>query len=73
MMTQKVTNPALAPNVVVAISSPDPTMDANRCRPCGRGVYLMRQLMDEVHFNERGNSVTLILRAGAGGLGGARA
>jgi anti-sigma regulatory factor (Ser/Thr protein kinase) len=25
-------------------------------------VFLMRQLMDEVHFNERGNSVTLVLR-----------
>ncbi len=71
------------PNVTVRVTDegpgfdpsrvPDPTVDINRCRPCGRGVYLMRQLMDEVHFNERGNSVTLILRAGSGGLGGARA
>ncbi|MEZ4415042.1 MAG: ATP-binding protein [Gemmatimonadota bacterium] len=52
---------------------PDPTLPRNRRRPCGRGVFLMRQLMDEVHYNEQGNSVTLILRSGSGGLGGAPA
>lgn len=40
---------------------PDPTTDENRIRPGGRGLFLMRRLLDEVHFNERGNSVTLIL------------
>lgn len=41
---------------------PDPTEPANVTKPCGRGIFLMRQLMDEVRFNERGNAVTLVLR-----------
>jgi serine/threonine-protein kinase RsbW len=41
---------------------PDPTSPANLVKPGGRGLFLMRQLMDEVHFNERGNSVELVLR-----------
>jgi len=28
----------------------------------GGGIFLMRQLMDEVVFNDQGNSVTLVLR-----------
>jgi len=40
---------------------PDPTDPCNRSREGGRGIFLMRELMDEVHFNERGNSVTLVL------------
>lgn len=50
---------------------PDPTRPENLTRPGGRGLFLMRELLDEVHFNERGNSVTLVLRLGAAGLGGA--
>ncbi len=50
---------------------PDPTLPRNRQRVGGRGLFLMRQLMDEVRFNERGNSVTLILRLPSGNrLGG---
>ena len=41
---------------------PDPTAPANLCRENGRGLFLMRELMDEVRYNARGNSVTLILR-----------
>jgi serine/threonine-protein kinase RsbW len=41
---------------------PDPTTPANLVKSGGRGLFLMRQLMDEVYFNERGNSVTLVLR-----------
>ena len=41
---------------------PDPTTPANLVKPCGRGIFLMRSLMDEVNFNEQGNSVTLVLR-----------
>lgn len=41
---------------------PDPTTPSNRHKIGGRGLFLMRQLMDEVHFNERGNSVTLVMR-----------
>ena len=40
---------------------PDPTTPMNLLREHGRGLYLMRQLMDEVHFNDQGNSVTLVL------------
>ena len=40
---------------------PDPTTPRNLTREGGRGLFLMRQLMDEVHFNDRGNSVTLTL------------
>lgn len=38
---------------------PDPTAVENLERPCGRGLMLMRHYMSEVHFNDRGNSVTL--------------
>jgi len=41
---------------------PDPTTPPNVHRVGGRGLFIMRTLMDEVHFNDRGNSVTLILR-----------
>jgi serine/threonine-protein kinase RsbW len=39
----------------------DPTLPANRVRPGGRGIFLIRKLMDQVEFNERGNSITMIL------------
>ncbi len=42
---------------------PDPTLPDNRRRPGGRGIFLIRKLMDEVIFNERGNSITMVLRA----------
>jgi anti-sigma regulatory factor (Ser/Thr protein kinase) len=41
---------------------PDPTSPDNIEKSGGRGLFLMRELMDEVHFNERGNQVTLVLR-----------
>jgi serine/threonine-protein kinase RsbW len=40
---------------------PDPTLPANLTRPEGRGIFLMRKLLDEVYFNDQGNSVTLVL------------
>jgi CheY-like chemotaxis protein len=42
---------------------PDPTDPANIERPCGRGLLLMRTFMDEVHYNDCGNQVTLTKRA----------
>lgn len=39
----------------------DPTIPMNLWRDKGRGLFLMRELMDEVQFNARGNSVTLTL------------
>jgi serine/threonine-protein kinase RsbW len=36
---------------------PDPTISENRLRMSGRGIYLMKTLMDEVHFEQRGTVV----------------
>jgi len=41
---------------------PDPTAPERLHEPGGRGVYLVRRLMDEVHFNARGNGVRMLLR-----------
>jgi CheY-like chemotaxis protein len=41
-------------------SLPDPTEPANLERVSGRGVFLMRTFMDEVHYNATGNEVTLV-------------
>lgn len=40
---------------------PDPTLPDNITRSGGRGIFLIRQLMDEVEFNESGTSITMIL------------
>jgi serine/threonine-protein kinase RsbW len=39
----------------------DPTLPRNRKRAGGRGIFLIRKLMDRVEFNERGNSITMVL------------
>jgi serine/threonine-protein kinase RsbW len=41
---------------------PDPTLPDNISKTGGRGIFLMKALMDEVRFNDQGNSVTLVLR-----------
>lgn len=41
---------------------PDPTDPANLEKPGGRGILLMRFIMDDVRFNETGNEVVLIKR-----------
>ncbi|MFQ5528894.1 MAG: ATP-binding protein [Gemmatimonadota bacterium] len=41
----------------------DPTLPENRDRSHGRGLFLLRTLADEVAFNDRGNAVTLTVRA----------
>lgn len=45
---------------------PDPTAIENLERPCGRGLMLMRHYMTEVHYNARGNTVSMskVLRNG---------
>lgn len=43
-------------------SVPDPTTPENVVKCGGRGLFLMRKLLDEVSYNEQGNSVTLVLR-----------
>jgi serine/threonine-protein kinase RsbW len=49
---------------------PDPTTPENLTRPCGRGLFLMRKLLDEVRYNDQGNQVTLVLKLESGGLEG---
>lgn len=39
----------------------DPTLPINRLRSGGRGIYLIKKLMDRVEFNDRGNSITMVL------------
>ena len=39
----------------------DPTLPANRLRAGGRGLFLIRKLMDRVEFNDRGNSIRMVL------------
>lgn len=39
---------------------PDPTLPENIEKISGRGVFLMMKLADEIKFNKKGNSVTLI-------------
>ena len=41
---------------------PDPTLDENLERPCGRGVMLIKAYMTEVSYNDSGNCVTMIKR-----------
>jgi len=39
---------------------PNPTAAANAFKPRGRGVFLMRRMMDEVSFNAAGNEIELV-------------
>lgn len=39
---------------------PDPTAVENLERPCGRGLMLMRYYMNQVEYNDRGNSVRMV-------------
>jgi serine/threonine-protein kinase RsbW len=41
---------------------PDPTLPENLERSGGRGIFLLRELMDEVRYNDCGNCVRLVLR-----------
>jgi len=45
------------PGAVPEPIHPDQLDEAN-----GRGLYLIRKLVDAVEFNERGNSICMILR-----------
>ena len=40
---------------------PDPTLPENLHRSGGRGLFLIRKLMDEVEYSDRGNAVRLVL------------
>ena len=41
---------------------PDPTHPDRIERPDGRGLFLIRQMVDQVSFNDRGNAICMILR-----------
>jgi serine/threonine-protein kinase RsbW len=41
---------------------PDPTLPENIEEPNGRGVFLMKRLADEIKFNRKGNSVTMVFK-----------
>jgi serine/threonine-protein kinase RsbW len=41
---------------------PDPTLPENLERAGGRGIFLIRELMDEVRYNDCGNCLRLVLR-----------
>jgi len=43
---------------------PDPTLPENREREGGRGLFVLRHIVDRVSFNEKGNAVCLTLLAG---------
>jgi len=43
---------------------PDPTLPDRVDLEDGRGLFVLRRLVDHVAFNEKGNSVCLTLRAG---------
>ena len=39
---------------------PDPTKEENLLMGSGRGVFLIKHLMDEVRFNKKGNRLTMV-------------
>lgn len=43
-------------------SLPDPTRPENLLKASGRGIMLIRTFMHELHFNERGNQLTMVRR-----------
>ena len=43
-------------------SLPDPTDPENLLKPGGRGILLIRTFMDEVHFNDSGNEITMVVK-----------
>jgi serine/threonine-protein kinase RsbW len=45
---------------------PDPTASENRLRTSGRGIYLMKALMDEVRFEKGGAVVHMCKKSNAG-------
>ena len=42
-------------------SVPDPTVPDRISRSSGRGIFLIRKLMDHVEYNERGNTIEMRL------------
>lgn len=47
----------------------DCTEEKNLYRNCGRGVYLIHQLMDEVRYNDKGNTLLMVKKIQSGTRG----
>jgi serine/threonine-protein kinase RsbW len=43
---------------------PDPTDPCRLLEPCGRGILLISHIMDEVCYNETGNEIRMVKKAG---------
>lgn len=43
---------------------PDPTLEENLASPRGRGVMLIEAYMTEVHYNKKGNRISMLKRKG---------
>lgn len=43
-------------------SIPPPSLPYDLEATCGRGLFLIRQLVDRVYFNDRGNAICMVLR-----------
>jgi serine/threonine-protein kinase RsbW len=43
-------------------SIPDPTLEENLMKSSGRGVLIIKKIMDEVHYNEKGNRLEMVKR-----------
>jgi len=41
-------------------SIPDPTVEENRMRFSGRGIFLMKRLMDSVEYFDNGSGIRLV-------------
>ena len=39
---------------------PDPTKDRELLKPGGRGLFLIKNFMDKVEFNRKGNTVKMV-------------
>ena len=46
---------------------PDPTLPENILREHGRGIFLMRNLCDEIRYNGKGNEITIVKKLPGGG------
>ena len=45
---------------------PDPTTQKKVMKTSGRGVFLIRKIMDEVHFSDGGREIRMVKKLGAG-------
>lgn len=43
---------------------PNPTLPEGLEQTSGRGLFLIREMVDEVRFNEKGNSICMMMRRG---------